>query len=202
VARRLTKVKVGPIKIVDTFPDQTWQLADTRLAVALLSTLQLRDGALVDELADKHAAANWLGQYGSHRRGRAPTRAVLVELRELLRELLTAIVDGNPPPRGAIKALNGVAARAPVTLVAREAEDGTVLVEPTSRGSAADALLAEFARSALALLAEPNREQLGLCRAPGCILFFLKRHPRQQWCSPSCGNRARVARHYTRHAHQ
>ena len=34
------------------------------------------------------------------------------------------------------------------------------------------------------------------CEAPSCVLYFVRTHPRQEWCSPSCGNRARVARHY------
>ncbi|MCX4390896.1 CGNR zinc finger domain-containing protein [Micromonospora peucetia] len=29
--------------------------------------------------------------------------------------------------------------------------------------------------------------------------YFVREHSRQQWCKPSCGNRARVARHYQRH---
>ncbi|MFE9682238.1 CGNR zinc finger domain-containing protein [Streptomyces sp. NPDC006285] len=29
--------------------------------------------------------------------------------------------------------------------------------------------------------------------------YFLQDHPRQEWCTPSCGNRARVARHHERH---
>jgi predicted RNA-binding Zn ribbon-like protein len=34
---------------------------------------------------------------------------------------------------------------------------------------------------------------------PNCVLFFIKDHPRREWCSPGCGNRARVAHHYDRH---
>ncbi|MEV8411642.1 CGNR zinc finger domain-containing protein, partial [Streptomyces niveus] len=28
--------------------------------------------------------------------------------------------------------------------------------------------------------------------------FFVRSHPRREWCSADCGNRARVARHYRR----
>ena len=35
--------------------------------------------------------------------------------------------------------------------------------------------------------------------APGCVLYFIKDHPRREWCSTACGNRARAARHYARH---
>ncbi|MEU1601426.1 CGNR zinc finger domain-containing protein [Streptomyces sp. NPDC005708] len=37
------------------------------------------------------------------------------------------------------------------------------------------------------------------CLAPNCLLFFVKNHARREWCSPACGNRVRVARHYRRH---
>src|SRR2546429_545268 len=35
--------------------------------------------------------------------------------------------------------------------------------------------------------------------ALGCVLYFVKDHPRREWCSAACGNRARAARHYSRH---
>ncbi|MET9049418.1 CGNR zinc finger domain-containing protein, partial [Streptomyces sp. NPDC004362] len=35
--------------------------------------------------------------------------------------------------------------------------------------------------------------------APNCLLFFVKNHARREWCSPTCGNRMRVARHHRRH---
>jgi predicted RNA-binding Zn ribbon-like protein len=184
---------------LDPDQDQPWRLASGELAVALLSTLQLSDGDLVDELAEKRAATAWLRK---HRPTKGVNDAVftdLVLLREMLRGLLTAVIDGERPQPKAMGAVNDLAARAPVTVVARQGVRGAVRVEVTSQGTPVDALLAEIARSGLVLLVPPERERLGLCRAPGCILFFLKRHPRQQWCSNSCGNRARVARHYNRH---
>jgi predicted RNA-binding Zn ribbon-like protein len=30
------------------------------------------------------------------------------------------------------------------------------------------------------------------------VLVFLKQHPRREWCSAACGNRARQAGHYRR----
>lgn len=187
---------------MDASSESPWRLADARPAVDLLCTVRLRDGVLVDELADKRAANDWLRQHELPLvRGNDAVHRDLVEHRDLLRGLFTAIVDHTPLPRHALKTINAYAARAPITLVARQVADGDVVVEPTSHGSPTDVLFGELSRSALALLAEPTREHLEVCRAPGCILFFLKRHPRQQWCSPGCGNRARVARHYARHAH-
>ncbi len=61
------------------------------------------------------------------------------------------------------------------------------------------AVVAAIAEEAVALFAGPDRLLLRACRAPGCVLYFVRNHPRRAWCSDGCGNRARVARHYQRH---
>ncbi|UWZ59536.1 CGNR zinc finger domain-containing protein [Dactylosporangium aurantiacum] len=61
------------------------------------------------------------------------------------------------------------------------------------------AAVAAIAEEAVALFAGPDRRLLRACRAPGCVLYFVRNHPRREWCSDGCGNRARVARHYQRH---
>ncbi|MFI9597778.1 CGNR zinc finger domain-containing protein [Nonomuraea sp. NPDC052265] len=55
------------------------------------------------------------------------------------------------------------------------------------------------ARAAIDFLSGPQREHLRACNAPRCVRYFVKSHGRQEWCKPSCGNRARAARHYQRH---
>jgi predicted RNA-binding Zn ribbon-like protein len=57
--------------------------------------------------------------------------------------------------------------------------------------------LAELARQGGRLVSDPARP-LRACGAPGCVLYFVHNHPRREWCSPECGNRARAARHYAR----
>jgi predicted RNA-binding Zn ribbon-like protein len=64
--------------------------------------------------------------------------------------------------------------------------------------SRAQVVLAAFATDAIDLLTGPHRQDLRACGAPGCVLLFLKDHPRREWCSAACGNRARQARHYAR----
>ncbi|MET9063820.1 CGNR zinc finger domain-containing protein [Streptosporangium sandarakinum] len=58
---------------------------------------------------------------------------------------------------------------------------------------------AALASAAIAFLAGPRRELLRACPAPRCVLYFVKEHARQEWCSVACGNRARAARHYRQH---
>jgi predicted RNA-binding Zn ribbon-like protein len=60
-------------------------------------------------------------------------------------------------------------------------------------------VLSALAADAIDLVTGPNRASLRVCGAPGCVLAFVKRHPRREWCSTACGNRVRQARHYLRH---
>lgn len=60
-------------------------------------------------------------------------------------------------------------------------------------------LIAALAGAVIGFLSGPLRARLRTCLAPGCVLYFVKEHGRQEWCSTVCGNRARAARHYRRH---
>ncbi|WP_033431378.1 CGNR zinc finger domain-containing protein [Saccharothrix syringae] len=61
-----------------------------------------------------------------------------------------------------------------------------------------DRLLAGLATAVIEFLGGPEGARLRACPAPRCVRYFVKDHPRQEWCKPSCGNRARVSRHYHR----
>lgn len=70
---------------------------------------------------------------------------------------------------------------------------------PTGGTPRRNALRAALARAATGFLAGRDLAALRACHAPRCVRYFVKEHPRQEWCTPSCGNRARVARHHERH---
>lgn len=75
--------------------------------------------------------------------------------------------------------------------------------EPTrtlcAAASPPDVAIGWLAEQTVALFGSPQRTNLRACLAPHCVLYFVKEHPRREWCSAGCGNRARVARHYERH---
>ena len=73
------------------------------------------------------------------------------------------------------------------------------VVEATAATERTDEILAAIAASAVELLGGPDRNRIRRCHAPRCGMFFVPGRERQEWCSPMCGNRARVARHYARH---
>lgn len=121
-----------------------------------------------------------------------------VALRDTIRGIATAITEDEVPSADLISRLNLASAAAnrwPV-LTVRGAEFS---ISETSDGDVGRAALAAIARDAIRIFGGPERDTLRACRAPGCVLFFVKNHARREWCSGSCGNRVRAARHYLRH---
>jgi predicted RNA-binding Zn ribbon-like protein len=157
------------------------------LAIDLANTLRpARDGSIVDLLADEDGRARWLsGTGGPDAVG--PSR--LIALRDHVRALLAAAVSRRTLPPAAVTAVNRACAAAP-GFVQLEASELVVRYH----ASPADAFLADIATSAIGLVGGPERARLRRCEAPGCGRWFLASRPRQTWCSPGCGNRARLAR--------
>ena len=190
------------------------------LPVELMNTLWADRAGVHDALEGPGAAAAWLRAVGPRLTAPAddlhlgpgvladPDRLgpQLQQLRDALRRL-AAEATGDPRP-AAVRATGLAEALAAVNRAARAAPSWSALTwdpgdEPRrlarTRGPAGAAALSALAEDAIALLAGTGRHELRACLAPGCVLYFLKAHPRREWCSAACGNRARGARHYQRH---
>ncbi|WP_031523458.1 ABATE domain-containing protein [Streptomyces sp. NRRL F-5123] len=140
----------------------------------------------------------------------AAALAAAVEVRTALRALFARAVrpgaassadEGRLPPAGqALERLNAAAALVPYAPRLEWPADGPATAARAAARTprAADLVAAALARHAIAFLAGPDRERLRACPAPRCVRYFVKEHTRQEWCKPSCGNRARVARHAAR----
>jgi predicted RNA-binding Zn ribbon-like protein len=180
-------------------------LREEPLAIELHNTMYADAGLPVDGLADAANADAWLAGIATrlplaeYPAGALPSRDELVELRGAVRAALGAVVRGERPGAEALAAINGASSRAPWSPVAVVDASGA-LVQRSSFHDAtrADVVLAAFARDAIELVSGPRRHELRACGAPGCVLLFLKDHPRRAWCCNACGNRARQARHYRR----
>lgn len=120
----------------------------------------------------------------------------LRELRDAVRELFAAAVEGRAPRPKALQRVNAASAAAPIAPQLEVDGQGRFRAsDSTPEGDPLAALLASLARSAIDLLAGPDRGRLRICTAPSCGMFFLGA---RRWCCSACGNRARVARHYRR----
>jgi predicted RNA-binding Zn ribbon-like protein len=118
------------------------------------------------------------------------------DLRDCIRALADAAVHGTRPAPSNVAALNAHVRAAPRW---RELSWRSEPVA-TERSTAPPVrqALGEIAAEAVNLFSGPDREQIRACPAPGCVLYFLRQHARREWCSATCGNRVRAARHYDR----
>ncbi|WP_285739878.1 CGNR zinc finger domain-containing protein [Kitasatospora phosalacinea] len=176
------------------------------------------DGGVLDDLAEPAGAAAWLAEHAERFTGTTELPPLdeelhteLIALRRAARALFARAVSPGPASRAdahrlmpadrALAQLNAAAALDPVVPQLDWAADGSpARIRPLSTTPDARArLLAALARAVIDFLAGPDRPNLRACQAPRCVRYFVKAHGRQEWCKTSCGNRARVARHYDRH---
>ena len=108
-------------------------------------------------------------------------RLGLHELRDVIRSAFGAATEGSRPAAAIVAKLNAVAD----TPQLRWGTHGPRLVEEEA---------SEAARTAIELIASGR---LRRCGNPRCILFFLGQG-RRAYCSATCANRTRVARHAAR----
>jgi predicted RNA-binding Zn ribbon-like protein len=189
------------------------------LPVDLMNTVAAAQHGTHDAIRDQHATAAWIGAISDRLRSDAGDALDPAELDE------TAVGTIAPQLRELRDALRCLAAEAtndprpPVapTIPTRQTAIDTVnaltrmwpeLAWPAGEtptrafrtdGTPAQLIVSLIAHQAVELFTSAQRDQLRACLAPGCLWYFLKQHPRQEWCSAACGNRARVARHYQRH---
>ena len=184
-------------------PSYTGPIRAEPLPIELHNTLFADGGRVVDGLADSRGLHAWLAALGDRLPvtpgpGEAGRLEDYLALRAAVRAALEAVLDGRAVPEDALSELNRASERSPQWL------------ELTQRGrkrrsevryhapSATDTVLSVIAADTIELLGGSRSDDLRACGAPGCVLMFLKDHPRREWCSPTCGNRARQARHYAR----
>ncbi|MGO1054389.1 CGNR zinc finger domain-containing protein [Crossiella sp. CA198] len=174
------------------------------VVVALASTIRHDGrGGVADDLGDLDRYRRWLRDPGADELG----RLALVGLRRAVRSLFAVLVAPEPPSAPDASRLLPVAeavgrinaAVLPTRTVLEWGDEPVARVEfagdATTRGLV---VVDGFARAAVEFLGSAERWELRVCRGPRCVKYYLRAHPRQGWCSPACGNRARVSRHYHR----
>ncbi|MEY9930633.1 putative RNA-binding Zn ribbon-like protein [Catenulispora sp. GP43] len=183
-----------------------WMLAEEAAPIALMATIWADTAGLHDSLVGTEDLTAFCDAVAIERSGARATAAELHaarQLRDALRRL-AALVTGDDRPEAAsatadvetaVGDLNEVLAHLPAPRIAL-ADDGQLRASSTSGPSAITTGLAHVAADAVTLLTGPDADKLRACHAPGCVLYFVKTHPRREWCSVTCGNRVRAARHY------
>ena len=181
----------------------TWEwIALDEAALDVANTVAVEKGVEHDLLAPDGEYARW-AEAAARSPELTPDEAAAIvranplvrELREHIRAVFKATAAGERLPKAAVAALNRASRAEPEwTEIGSDGE-----VARRAQGTAIERLLADYARSAMAIAAE-GKAQLRVCGAPSCGMFYRPRRGQQRWCSEPCGNRARVARHYARQA--
>jgi predicted RNA-binding Zn ribbon-like protein len=118
------------------------------------------------------------------------------QLRDVVRSLAGAAVDGRGPDPDTVAALNRLARRTPWWRELRVDPEPRVVASSATRSVAL--ALATLTDDAVDLFGGPTQAEVRACHGPGCVLYFVHRAPRREYCSAGCSNRARAARHYAR----
>jgi predicted RNA-binding Zn ribbon-like protein len=181
-----------------------WPLADEPVPVRLMATIWASAEGIHDDLAAPPDLDAWLDAIGADRHDVPATPEEFERARDLrdAARRLAAFVTGDDRPAAASAMADAEAATRTVNAVASELPVARLRLGGDSLELAADdaaspvaAGLAQVAGEIQHLLGE-NGGTLRACYAPRCVLYFVKSHPRREWCSVACGNRARAARHY------
>ncbi|MCX5380553.1 ABATE domain-containing protein [Streptomyces sp. NBC_00091] len=193
-------------------PVDEMPLVGESLALDLVNTTFIDGGlrgVLVDALATPADLDRWcarrLEDFSPPLRSRLTEPATrahferFLELRHALREVAAAHVAGRAPEPADVRTVNlasRLAARWEELAAAPEPLGAvTRWAEPDPRLAA----LGEVAAAGVRLFGGAPGRPVNACPAPGCILYFVKTHARREWCTATCGNRVRVARHSRRH---
>ena len=184
-----------------------WVLPDEPTPVRLMNTVWADAAGVHDHLESPADVDAWLDAVGLDCHGTPATPGDLVTAR-VLRDAarrLAAHVTGDPRPAAASATGNVLDALAAVNAAARDLpspqltlRDGRLRPTARARVSPVRTGIAQVASSIIELFSSRPDGDLLACHAPGCVLYFVKTHPRREWCSVACGNRARAARHYER----
>jgi predicted RNA-binding Zn ribbon-like protein len=188
--------------------EHAWVLSDEPLAVRLMSTIWSGPDGIHDDLRTTADVDEWLDAVGLPQAGAHAMDSELAKaraLRDAVRRLAAYVTRDSRPAAAsamtdlaeALARVNAAAAELPARrLVLRG--DGRLELGTDAAPSPAVAGLARVARQAMELFGGADAARLRACYAPNCVLYFVKTHPRREWCSVACGNRVRAARHYQR----
>ena len=182
-----------------------WSWLSEPLPMDFANTIRRRGMVEHDFLRTGADVASW-SEVETPQVPRVSARAAQARLEEIravrddVKAVLRATVDGAPLPARAVARLNARARAAPVVpQLGRRA--GELRRAPAARLGAVDELLARVAAATIELVGSGGRGAVRFCDAPSCGDFFAPERANQRWCDDSCGTRARVARHAA-HARQ
>lgn len=186
------------------------------LPVELMNTIWADRQGVHDSLASPDDARRWIDaisprlEFSTHDNMNDLGESGLACLRDLRDALRRIAAERTGDPRepaasamtdleAAIRTVNEAARLAHIWPTLTVTIDGAITDSYEPSGGQHELLVSTLATQGIELFGSKNDLDLRACLAPGCVLYFIKDHPRREWCSNACGNRTRAARHYARH---
>lgn len=120
------------------------------------------------------------------------------ELRHALKGLYRAAIKDEPAPAKALQVMNRYLAAYPSQQKV-SMEEGAYCLKLVHEKRTAVELLGYLAHECAQLITSPKFKHLKGCCNPDCVLIFqdISKSQKRRWCSmETCGNRAKVAKHY------
>jgi predicted RNA-binding Zn ribbon-like protein len=182
---------------MDQTLQQKWPWLGDHLALDVANTVRVDDGRQIELLSTPADLAGWFDVEPAP----LPRPDVIDQdclgrfrsVRDATLRVLHSAAKGEPLPPAAVDDVNQMVRDASVhrllTGTIGEAEHVVAQHDLTT------ALLGHAAAAVVDLIARDDLANLAVCHAPACGQFFHRARPNQRWCSPGCGNRARVDRH-------
>lgn len=172
------------------------------LAVDFVNTELVESGSNVDLLRSAKDFLTWAVAAGFSTKKSAQTLAFeeLVAFRQALRSVFLSCMDNNRASRERLGVINDMLRyhrdEKRLTL-----KDGGLSFESAQEHPTSEQLIGLIAYEAAMLLSSKQSLRLKHCSNPKCILIFLdvSKSNKRRWCSmDTCGNRSKVANHYSK----
>lgn len=203
LARVSWKPAADNVRPVATIPLPPAPGADDHVSLALVnSTVSLPGGRRADELSSPGEATDWLFGHAL-----VPERTALLAhcqnqltgLRESLRAVFAAHVEGDVPDPRALDGVNRALTTVPsAPLLRHDPRHGLHRAPEHPVTQLVEHAMAQIAEDAATLLTGESAGLIAHCAAQPCSRFMLRTHARRHWCCTRCGDRVRAARAYAR----
>lgn len=182
-----------------------FQFVGNNQALDFINTVIGKDAEEIDLLETPEALALWLkaAGYGVKATISAQSYKKALALREAIRTLMAEqsyinLKDLDDARRVLNEWLKHIQSHKALVY-----SEGKFEFETSEAPHSADYFLSQIAQAAASLLVETPPGRIRQCANPSCVLTFkdTSKSGRRKWCSMEiCGNRAKVATHYKKHA--
>lgn len=178
---------------------QKYEFVGNNLGVDFINTEVNVKGELVDLLLTESDVMEWLEQANIDADlARGIDVGKLLAFRQKARQILSQIIDKEKVENDAIATLNNYLQDYKVNYQLEQSSEGYQLINQNVCHSTTD-IIGLLAYELASMLASDQRTYLKRCLNPDCVLMFVdnSRSHKRRWCSmDTCGNRAKVSKHY------